>query len=215
VKAGDTLLASDRGVPISPGNAAPLSQLPLGSKINSLELRPGRGAQAIRGAGTFGTVMGREDGSVSDPAVSVGNSRKTSTSTSLSSSGESSTGGSGSGGEARYTLVKMPSGEVRRVLSRCYATLGAVGNHVWNRQVLGKAGAKRWRGWRSGVRGVAMNPVDHPHGGGEGKTGTGGPPKTPWGKPAHGGKTRKKKNYVSDRWIVTPRRKAREQKRGA
>ena len=153
VHAGDQLM-SGVSAPIRPGNAMPLRNVPLGSVIHCIELKPGKGAQMARSAGTSAQLVARE---------------------------------------GRYATLRMRSGEMRRVLVECRATLGTVGKSEHNLRSLGKAGAKRWRGVRPTVRGVAMNPVDHPHGGGEGKTSGGRHPVTPWGVPTKGYKTRKNK----------------------
>jgi large subunit ribosomal protein L2 len=108
--------------------------------------------------------------------------------------------------EGKYVTLKLPSGEMRMILDRCYATVGEIGNKDHANISLGKAGRKRWLGQRPKVRGVAMNPIDHPMGGGEGKTSGGGHPRTPWGKPTKGYKTRKK-NKGSDKYIVARRKK--------
>ena len=148
------------------GNALPLKNIPLGTTIHSIELRPGKGAQMARSAGAAAQLVSREEG---------------------------------------MALLRLPSGEVRRVLLECMATIGQVGNLDHQNVTLGKAGRSRWLGIRPAVRGVAMNPVDHPHGGGEGKTSGGRHPVTPWGKPTRGYKTRSNKR--TDRFIVSRRRK--------
>ena len=152
--------------PISVGNAMPLRNIPVGSVIHCVEIKPGKGAQLVRSAGTSCQLVARE---------------------------------------GRYATLRMRSGEMRRVLVECRATLGEVGNGEHNLRSLGKAGAKRWRGVRPTVRGVAMNPVDHPHGGGEGKTSGGRHPVSPWGVPTKGYKTRKNKR--TDKLIVRRRGK--------
>ena len=140
---------------IKPGNTLPLRQIPAGTQVHNLELRPGKGGQLVRSAGTAAQVLSREE---------------------------------------PYVLIRLPSGEIRRVLLECQATVGQVGNTDHKNVKLGKAGKIRHRGRRPQVRGVAMNPRDHPHGGGEGRSPVGMPgPKTPWGKPALGYKTRDKK----------------------
>lgn len=136
------------------GNAMPLRNIPVGTVIHAIELRPGKGAQLVRGAGNGAQLI----------AV-----------------------------EGQYAIVRLPSKEMRKILAECYATIGEVGNQEHNLRKIGKAGANRWRGIRPTVRGVAMNPVDHPHGGGEGRTSGGRHPVTPWGKPTKGKKTRKNK----------------------
>ena len=152
--------------PISPGSSMPIRNIPVGSVIHCVELKPGKGAQFVRSAGTSCQLVARE---------------------------------------GNYATLRLRSGEMRRVLVGCRATLGEVGNGEHNLRSLGKAGAKRWRGVRPTVRGVAMNPVDHPHGGGEGKTSGGRHPVSPWGVPTKGYKTRKNKR--TDRLIVRRRGK--------
>ncbi len=166
VNVGDTLVSGE-AADIRPGNSLPLINIPLGTVIHNVEMRPGRGAQMIRSAGSWGQLMAKE---------------------------------------GRYVQIRMPSGEVRSVLQECRATVGQVGN-IENEIVrLGKAGRMRWLGVRPTVRGLAMNPVDHPHGGGEGKSGQGNPhPVSPWGKKTKGLKTRKNKR--TDKYIVTGRRR--------
>ena len=151
---------------IRPGNALPLGSMPTGTTVHNIEIRPGRGGQMVRGAGTSAQLLAREE---------------------------------------NYAMLRMPSGEVRRVLSTCMATIGAVGNADHKNQKLGKAGRSRHLGRRPSVRGSAMNPSDHPHGGGEGRSPIGMKhPKTPWGKPALGPKTRKRSH--TDVFIVRDRR---------
>jgi large subunit ribosomal protein L2 len=162
---GATVMAGARAE-IKPGNALPLSNIPLGTTIHNLELQPGRGGQLVRSAGAAAQLVAREGG---------------------------------------LATVRMPSGEVRRVESRCFATVGQVGNVDHENENVGKAGKSRWRGWRPAVRGMSMNPFDHPHGGGEGRSGAGGNPQTPWGKPALGYRTRR--NKKTDRMIVRRRKK--------
>jgi large subunit ribosomal protein L2 len=151
---------------IKPGNALPLSNIPLGTQIHNIELHAGKGGQIVRSAGAYAQLMAKED---------------------------------------RYALIKMPSGEVRMVLLNCQATIGQLGNVIHENIALGKAGRKRWLGKRPKVRGVAMNPVDHPMGGGEGRSSGGRHPCSPWGMPTKGYKTRKNKS--SDRLIVRKRTK--------
>jgi large subunit ribosomal protein L2 len=151
---------------IKPGNALPLSNIPLGTQIHNIELRAGKGGQIVRSAGTYAQLMAKED---------------------------------------RYALIRLPSGEVRMVLLNCRATVGQLGNVTHEKIELGKAGRKRWLGRRPKVRGVAMNPVDHPMGGGEGRSSGGRHPCSPWGVPSKGYKTRKNKS--SDRLIVKRRTK--------
>ena len=165
VSAGDRL-ESGVNAPIKKGNALPLRNVPVGSTVHCVELKPGKGAQIARSAGTSAQVVARD---------------------------------------GNYTTLRLRSGEMRKVLSECRATLGEVGNSEHSLRQLGKAGAKRWRGVRPTVRGVAMNPVDHPHGGGEGRTSGGRHPISPWGTPTKGYKTRKNKR--TDKMIVRRRDK--------
>lgn len=161
------VIQSGAEAPISNGNCLPLKNIPLGTTIHCLELKPGKGAQFLRSAGTSGQIAGRE---------------------------------------GTYAIIRLRSGEMRRVLLSCRAVIGTVSNSENNLRNLGKAGAKRWRGVRPTVRGVAMNPVDHPHGGGEGKTSGGRHPVTPWGVPTKGYKTRNNKR--TDRFILKRRNKS-------
>jgi len=153
LKAGDVIQSGD-SAPISVGNTLPLRNMPMGSTIHCVELKPGKGAQMARSAGTSAQLVARE---------------------------------------GQYATLRLRSGEMRKVLADCRATLGEVSNSEHNLRSIGKAGANRWRGIRPTVRGVVMNPVDHPHGGGEGKTSGGRHPVSPWGTPAKGYKTRKNK----------------------
>jgi large subunit ribosomal protein L2 len=162
---GDRVLSGEKA-DIKPGNALPLSHIPLGTHIHNIELKLGKGGQIVRSAGTFAQLMAKED---------------------------------------RYALVKLPSGEVRMVLLKCKATIGQLSNVIHENISLGKAGRKRWRGRRPEVRGVAMNPVDHPMGGGEGRSSGGRHPCSPWGIPTKGYRTRKNKR--TDRYIVKRRTK--------
>ncbi len=156
------------GSDIRPGNALPLSSIPLGTIIHNIELKQGKGGQLARSAGAAAQVMGRE---------------------------------------GSYVQVRLASGEMRRILGTCMATVGQVGNLDHEKVAVGKAGRSRWMGRRPHVRGVVMNPVDHPHGGGEGKSGQGNPhPVSPWGVPTKGFKTRKKKK-ASSRFIISRRTK--------
>ena len=165
VKVGDTLVSGE-GSDIRPGNALQLRHMPLGAVIHNIELKPGRGGQLCRGAGTSAQLMAKE---------------------------------------GTYATIRLPSGEIRRILLVCKATIGAVGNEDHENQSFGKAGRSRWKGQRPEVRGVTMNPRDHPHGGGEGKAPVGRPgPLTPWGKPTLGYKTRQNKS--TDKYIVKHRR---------
>lgn len=161
---GDTVL-SGADVDVKPGNCLPLRNIPLGTLVHNVELKPGAGAQLIRAAGAWGQLMAKE---------------------------------------GKYAQIRMPSGEVRMVLLECRATVGQVGNIEHEIVRLGKAGRKRWLGIRPTVRGAAMNPVDHPHGGGEGKSGQGNPhPVSPWGTPTKGYRTRKNKR--TQKFIVRRR----------
>ena len=153
LKAGDQV-QSGQAAPIKVGNTLPLRNIPVGSVIHCVEMKPGKGAQLARSAGTSVQLVARE---------------------------------------GQYATLRLRSGEMRKVPSDCRATIGEVSNSVHSLRSLGKAGAKRWRGVRPTVRGVAMNPVDHPHGGGEGRTSGGRHPVTPWGVPTKGYKTRKNK----------------------
>ena len=153
LKVGDTIV-SGQTVDILPGNALPLKNIPLGTQIHNVELRPGKGGQIARSAGSSVQLVAKE---------------------------------------GEYASVKMPSGEIRKIFIECYATIGQVGNIDHENVSIGKAGRSRWLGQRPHVRGVAMNPVDHPLGGGEGKTSGGRHPVTPWGLPTKGYKTRNRK----------------------
>ena len=165
LKTGDTVYAGSTA-DIKPGNALPISAIPVGTFIHNIELYPGKGAQLARSAGTMAQLMGKE---------------------------------------GALAMVRLPSGEMRYVPQNCMATIGQVGNLEHENVKLGKAGRKRHMGWRPEVRGSVMNPNDHPHGGGEGKSPIGRPgPVTPWGKPALGYKTRKTHNR-SDKFIVKRR----------
>jgi large subunit ribosomal protein L2 len=148
------------------GNALPLRNIPAGTTVHAVELKPGKGAQMVRSAGGQAQLVAKEDD---------------------------------------YALLKLPSGETRKVLIDCMATIGQVGNTDHENITIGKAGRKRWLGRRPVNRGVAMNPVDHPHGGGEGKTSGGRHPVTPWGQPTRGYKTRNNKR--TDKFIVSRRAK--------
>ncbi len=164
LKVGDTIMSGDR-VDIKPGNSLPLKNIPLGTMVHNVEMKPGKGAQLIRSAGSAGQLMARE---------------------------------------GKYAHLKMPSGEVRLIQVNCHATIGQVGNLDHENVSIGKAGRNRWLGKNPGVRGVAMNPVDHPLGGGEGKSSGGRHPVTPWGVPTKGYKTRQ--NKATDKFIVKRRR---------
>ncbi|MEH6672423.1 50S ribosomal protein L2 [Halopseudomonas sp.] len=165
VSAGDQVV-SGAEAPIKPGNSLPLRNIPVGSTIHAIELKPGKGAQVARSAGASVQLVARE---------------------------------------GAYVTVRLRSGEMRKVLGECRATLGEVSNGEHSLRSLGKAGANRWRGIRPTVRGVAMNPVDHPHGGGEGRTSGGRHPVSPWGFPTKGAKTRSNKR--TDKMIVRRRSK--------
>ena len=165
LKAGDQVISGDHA-PIKVGNTMPLRSMPVGSVVHNIEMKPGKGGQIARSAGTSVQLVARE---------------------------------------GAYATLRLRSGEMRKVLSDCRATLGEVSNSEHSLRQLGKAGASRWRGVRPTVRGVAMNPVDHPHGGGEGRTSGGRHPVTPWGIPTKGYKTRKNKR--TDQYIVRRRSK--------
>ena len=162
--AGDKVISSTKA-DIKPGNALPLSSIPIGTIIHNVELKAGKGGQIARSAGTYVQLVGRDQS---------------------------------------YSILRLASGEVRMVRSECMATIGAVSNSDQQNIKLGKAGRSRWLGRRPNVRGVAMNPIDHPHGGGEGKTSGGRHPVTPWGKPTKGKRTRN--NKKTDRLIVRRRK---------
>jgi len=164
LKVGDTVVSGE-GSDIQPGNSMALAQIPLGTMVHNIELKPGRGGQLARSAGASVQLMAKE---------------------------------------GDLALLKLPSGELRYVRATCRATVGQVGNLDHENVSIGKAGRTRWLGRRPRVRGIAMNPVDHPHGGGEGRS-KGNHPQTPWGKPTKGYKTRH--NPRSDRYIVKRRSK--------
>jgi large subunit ribosomal protein L2 len=165
LQVGD-VLQSGVDAEVRTGNALPLSNMPLGTTIHNIELKPGKGGQLIRSAGGFAQVMGRD---------------------------------------GNYVQVRLKSGEMRRILATCMATVGQVGNLDHENITVGKAGRSRWLGRRPHVRGVVMNPVDHPHGGGEGKSGQGNPhPVSPWGLPTKGYKTRQ--NKKTDKFIIARRK---------
>ena len=163
LKAGDSVISGIEA-PIAVGNTLPLRNLPVGSVLHNVELKPGKGGQIARAAGAYVQLVGRDSGEA---------------------------------------LLRLASGEVRMVSQECWASIGAVSNPDNSNQTLAKAGRNRWKGKRPHVRGVVMNPVDHPHGGGEGRTSGGRHPVTPWGKPTKGHRTRKKK--PSDAKIVRRR----------
>ncbi len=163
LKVGDQVVAGEE-VDIRPGNALPLSRIPLGTLIHNIELKIGKGGQMVRSAGGYAQLMAKE---------------------------------------GDYAQIRLPSGEVRMVHLRCYATIGQIGNLDHENVSLGKAGRSRYLGRRPHVRGVAMNPVDHPLGGGEGKSSGGRHPVTPWGVPTKGYRTRK--NKATDKYIIRRR----------
>lgn len=162
---GDEIISADV-CDVIPGNSMPLKNIPLGTMVHNIEMRPGKGGQIVRSAGASAQVMAKE---------------------------------------GKYVQLRLPSGEVRMFLATCRATVGQVGNLDHENVSIGKAGRSRWLGIRPTVRGVAMNPVDHPMGGGEGKSSGGRHPCSPWGWPTKGYKTRKKK--PSDKFIVRRRKK--------
>ncbi|MDA8212652.1 MAG: 50S ribosomal protein L2 [Clostridia bacterium] len=166
LKVGDVIYSGPEA-DIKVGNALPLRNIPVGTVIHNIEMKPKKGAQLVRSAGASAQLMAKE---------------------------------------GKYAHVRMPSGEVRLILLDCRATIGQVGNLDHENVTIGKAGRSRWLGIRPTNRGVVMNPVDHPHGGGEGRSPIGRNPVTPWGKPALGAKTRKKKN-PSNKFIVKKRKK--------
>ena len=163
---GDTIIAA-QNAPIRPGNVMPLINIPPGTVVHNVEMKPGKGGQMVRAAGTGAQIMAKE---------------------------------------GDYVTLKLPSGEMRMIHKSCAATIGEVGNRDHENVSIGKAGRSRWLGHRPKVRGVAMNPIDHPMGGGEGRSSGGRHPVTPWGKPTKGYKTRKKKNQ-SNKYIVARRKK--------
>ncbi|MEE9272201.1 MAG: 50S ribosomal protein L2 [Robiginitomaculum sp.] len=163
LQAGDTVIAG-LNVDVKPGNAMPLRSMPIGTIIHNVEMKPGKGGQIARSAGTYAQLVGRDGG---------------------------------------YAQVRLKSGELRMIHQECLASVGAVSNPDHMNINLGKAGRKRWLGVRPSVRGVAMNPVDHPHGGGEGRTSGGRHPVTPWGKPTKGARTRSNKS--TDKYIIRSR----------
>ena len=163
-----TVIDSGENVDIKVGNALPIMNIPVGTVIHNIELKPGKGASLARSAGASAQILGREE---------------------------------------KYVLIRLGSGETRRILGTCRATIGVVGNEDYSLVKIGKAGRTRHKGFRPTVRGSVMNPNDHPHGGGEGRAPIGrSGPMTPWGKPALGYKTRKNKKE-SDKYIVTRRKK--------
>ncbi len=167
--AGDKII-SGQNADIKPGNAMPMKNIPVGTVIHNVEMKPGKGGQLARSAGTYVQLTGKDSG---------------------------------------YAILKLQSGEIRKVPAECMATIGAVSNPDHQNQVFGKAGRTRWKGKRPHNRGVVMNPVDHPHGGGEGKTSGGRHPVSPWGKCAKGGKTRDPKKAS---WKMIIQRKKKNKK---
>ncbi len=161
--AGDKVIAAN-SADVKPGNAMPLSAIPVGTIIHNVEMKPGKGGQIARSAGTYAQLVGRD---------------------------------------GTYSILRLKSGEQRLILSTCMASIGAVSNPDNSNINLGKAGRSRWLGRRPSVRGVAMNPVDHPHGGGEGRTSGGRHPVSPWGKPTKGKRTRS--NKTTDKFIMRSR----------
>ena len=164
LKAGDKIVSGNK-VDILPGNALPLKSIPVGTVVHNIELKPGKGGQIARSAGSYAQIVGKD---------------------------------------GNHVMVRLSSGEQRKVLDVCMATIGAVSNQDHSNTKIGKAGRARWKGVKPTVRGVAMNPVDHPHGGGEGRTSGGRHPVSPWGMPTKGKRTRKPKQ-ASDKLIVRRR----------
>jgi len=160
LKVGDTVVSAEK-CDVQPGNAMQLRNIPVGTFVHNVEMKPGKGGQMARSAGTFAQLVGRDGG---------------------------------------YAQLKLSSGEMRVVPGECMATIGAVSNPDHMNQSFGKAGRMRWKGFRPHNRGVVMNPIDHPHGGGEGRTSGGRHPVSPWGKTAKGGKTRH--NKKTDQFII-------------
>jgi large subunit ribosomal protein L2 len=165
-------VACGPGADIKPGNALPLTNIPVGTMVHNIELQPGRGGQIVRSAGMTAQLLARE---------------------------------------GAHAQIRMPSGEMRRVPVECYATIGQVGNVDHENENVGKAGKSRWRGKRPAVRGMSMNPFDHPHGGGEGRSGAGGHPQTPWGKPTLGYRTRRNKKTKN---MIVRRRPSKRKSKG-
>ena len=165
LQAGDKVIAGEK-TDVKPGNSMPMKNMPVGTIIHNIEMKPGKGGQIARSAGTYAQLVGRDQG---------------------------------------YAQIKLASGELRMVRGECVATIGAVSNPEHLNEKKGKAGRNRWMGRRPSVRGVVMNPVDHPHGGGEGRTSGGRNPVTPWGVPTKGYKTRK--NKATDKYIIRSRKK--------
>ncbi|MGV0879682.1 50S ribosomal protein L2 [Martelella sp. FLE1502] len=161
---GDKVQAAESAIDVKPGNAMPLQNIPVGSIVHNVEMKPGKGGQIARSAGTYVQLVGRDQG---------------------------------------MAILRLNSGEQRLVPGSCLATIGAVSNPDHSNTNDGKAGRSRWRGKRPHVRGVVMNPIDHPHGGGEGRTSGGRHPVSPWGKPTKGKRTRKNKS--TDKFIMRSR----------
>jgi large subunit ribosomal protein L2 len=166
LKAGDKV-ATGQNVDILPGNALPLKNIPVGTVVHNVEMKPGKGGQIARSAGAYAQVVGKD---------------------------------------GAYVMLRLMSGEQRLVFDACMATIGAVSNPDHSNTQIGKAGRNRWKGWRPHVRGTAMNPIDHPHGGGEGRTKGGRHPVSPWGMPTKGYRTRSKRK-PSGKFIVRSRHK--------
>jgi len=166
LKAGDKVVAG-QNVDILPGNALPLKNIPVGTVVHNIEMKPGKGGQIARSAGAYAQVVGKD---------------------------------------GAYVMLRLMSGEQRLVFDACMATIGAVSNPDHSNTQIGKAGRSRWKGWRPHVRGTAMNPIDHPHGGGEGRTKGGRHPVSPWGMPTKGFRTRSKRK-PSGKFIVRSRHK--------
>jgi large subunit ribosomal protein L2 len=167
LQVGDKIEAAEKGLDIKTGNAMKMKNIPVGTIIHNIEMKPGKGGQIARSAGGYAQLMGKEE---------------------------------------KYVVLRLPSGEMRQILAECMATIGTVGNEDWSNVVGGKAGRIRHQGKRPQTRGSAMNPIDHPHGGGEGKTNASRHPVSPWGMPTKGYKTRRKK--ASDKLIIS-RKKGR------
>ena len=165
LRKGSKVISSE-GAEINPGNALPLKKIPMGTTIHNIEMKPGKGGQLARSAGSAAQLIGRD---------------------------------------GKYAQIKLGSGEVRLILSECLASIGSVSNPDKKNTKIGKAGRNRWLGRRPSVRGVAMNPIDHPHGGGEGRTSGGRHPVTPWGKSTKGKRTRINKS--TDQFILRRRKK--------
>ncbi len=168
LQVGDPVIADQR-VDVKPGNAAPIRSIPVGTVVHNVELKPGKGGQIARSAGTYAQIVGRD---------------------------------------GDYAQIRLGSGEIRRVHATCMASIGAVSNPDHQNINIGKAGRSRWLGKRPVVRGVVMNPVDHPHGGGEGRTSGGRHPVTPWGKDTKGTRTRSNKKTAG--MIIRSRHKAKK-----